>query len=76
VKHILFRIQYIAQLFKAPVFEIGHAIADTGRWTVEKSKAVVQKAKDVSPVTIIRKDELDAERHFEATWQDTQGGTD
>lgn len=67
------RIRYIGELFRAPIVEVAHAAADAGRWTLEKGKAIVAKAKDIVPVTVVRKDEI----AFRATWQgDTEGGTD
>ena len=70
MKNVIARLRYIGGLFVMPFTEIAHAGADTGRWIVDKTKVVIQKAKDASPVTVVRKDE------FNATWQDTEGGTD
>jgi hypothetical protein len=71
IRNALDRLRAIAAAYVEPLKITGEAVADLGRWTLDKAKAVVVKVKDVSPVTIVRKDEVG----FNARWQDTEGDT-
>ena len=73
MRNFFARLREIGAAYIEPLKVTGEAVADLGRWALDKAKVVVQKAKDISPVAVVRKGSLTY-----TSWPDDiiEGGTD